>query len=324
MHAGPIAGSLRHAASALLALAQNGSAQVEAQTRLLRRLQTENANDRGAMTRNNAELARGLEEATAAMVSIKEAITHVQARYADVIEHTKQDLLANLQDKLKLTLASRKLPENLRGTPSIAARSSLVSELRSAVESEFSRLFQEVVPYISDVTQSLERKLSERINIAATALDIRIEYPHLPALRCSPSLAALGEPIATEFGGLAYAASWDRLTSAETKQQYTNLLEAEFVTIIHKLAQGARDELERTTRFILDHFHAHALHPVERSIEQRRTLVKEFGGAETGGRTSHDGRRKRVEDRLRRLEGDARAYEGVIADLASIRLIARE
>jgi GTP-binding protein EngB required for normal cell division len=324
MYGGPIAGSLRHAASALLALAKNGSAQVDAQIRLLRRLQTGNANDKGATTRNNAELVRGLQEATTAMLSIKDAITQVQARYADVIEHTKQDLVANLQDKLKLTLSFRKPLESPRGASSMAARSSLVSELRSAVESEFSRLFQEIVPYVSDVTQSLERKLSERINIAATALDIHIEYPHLPALRCTPSLVALGDPIATEFGGLAYAASWDRLISPERKQQYTKLLEAEFDTIINKLAQAARDELERTTRFIIDHFNAHALHPVEHVIEQRRTLMKELAGGGTGGGVSRDGGRKRVEDRLRRLEDDARAYEGVIAALTSLRLMAKE
>ncbi len=318
LHAGPIVGSLRHAASALLTLAQNGLARAEAQAEWMRTTSTRHSNDNGAA----AELAGELKAAAAALSSINEAITQVQARYGDVIDHAKQDLIANLQSKLRRILSAQQQADNPRASLSISARAALVSELRTSLEAEFSRLFQEVVSYISEVTRSVELKLLEKIDIAASVTRRPIEYPYLPALKCVPSLAALGEPIATEFGGLAV--SWNRATAPENKKQLLNLLEAEFAVIIAKLTEAARDELERTTRFILDHFHSHALRPVELIIELRQKLTSEGAKGAEDGRNGGNGRGREGRTELKRLEEDAKTYEGVITALQSIELDERE
>jgi GTP-binding protein EngB required for normal cell division len=321
LHAGPIVGSLRHAASALLALAKNGLARTEAQAEQMRATNARHPNDNGAPIGAEAELGRGLEAAVAAAASINETITQVQARYSDVIDHAKQDLIVHLQSKLKGILSAQERADNPRASLSISARSALVSELRTSLEAEFSRLFQDVNSYMSEVTKSVELTLSEKIDIAASALGLPIEYPHLPAFKCAPSLAALSDPIATEFGGLAHAASWNRATASENKRQLLNLLEAEFTIIIGKLAEAARDELERTTRFILDHFRFHASRPVELIIEFRRKPILEGSQAAEQARNGGHGQRgEALTTERKRLEDDAKTYAGVIAALQSIKL----
>ncbi len=202
----------------------------------------------------------------------------------------------------------------------------MVIGLRSDVEAEFSRQFQDLLSQINRVTHSAEQSLLEKIDFAADALDMHIEYPHLPALKCSPSLAALGEPIATELGGPAYAASsWPKLSSSEHNHQLLSLIKAEFDAIAEKLAQSAQEELERTTSFILDHFRSNVSHPLKLIIEQRRMLIAECcSNGDASDVEMGERRRESLENQLKQMESDASAYDSVSAALASIKIGEKE
>ena len=325
LYAGPIVDSLRHIASALLAIAKNGLARAEFRAEQIRESMARHPDDNGVATGVPTGSGGGIEDAIAALSSIDDTIAQVQARYSEVADRAKQDLIVDLRNSLKGNLAAKAQANDPRASLSIAARSALVSELRTSLEAEFSRRFQEIGSQITEFGKSAGLKLANDIERAASALGLPIEYPHLPAIKCAPSLAALGEPIATEFGGLAYAASWNRATAPENKKQFLELLEAEFAIIIGKLAEAARDELERTTRFIVDHFRSHAFRPVELMIELRRQPVLKDGQGPQEAHNGGDGRgREDLATELNRLEANARAYGEIIAALQSIKLEVKE
>ncbi len=321
LHSGSIAGSLRYAASALLALAKNGVTRAKAHADLVGEFILAAEDDRAAAERE-VGLRIGLDLAVATSSSVDEEIGRIQARYASIIETAKHELAKGLKEKVKSNLAScQERLADQRQPPSALGRSSIVIELRSDIEAEFSRLFQEVLSQIGDVTHAAEQSLSNKLNSAAYGLAARIKYPHLPALKCSPSLAALGEPIATEFAGLAHAPSWSKLATPEHRQRFLELIEAEFGAIVKRLARSGEEELDRTTAFILDHFRYNISHPLRLIIGERQALIAErhmhagAGRAETRA-AAHEG----LNDRLRQMESDVKAYAGVAGALASIRI----
>ena len=320
LHSGSIAGSLRHAATALLALSRNGLARAEANAELISRLITQDGDGGDDAIAGELGLATGLDDAAAGWSSINEEVDRIQARYTAIIENTKRDLAKKLKDTVKSSLSSRgEQQANPHEWLSAPGRSTIVIGLRSDIENEFSRRFQEILSEISDVTHSVERTLSEKIGLAADALKTRIEYPHLPALKCVPSLAALGEPIATEFAGSAYAPALAKLSSLEHKRQLLGVIEAEFGAIVEKLAQSAQQELDRTTSFILDHFRSNALHPLNLIIEQRRTLIEERRpNGESGDAEARRQRCESLKIQLKQMQGDAKAYDAAVTSLASI------
>jgi hypothetical protein len=168
------------------------------------------------------------------------------------------------------------------------------------------------------MTQVTEQSLAGRIESSARALAMRIDYPLLPALKCSPSLAALGEPIATELGG-AYASSWAKLSSSEQKRKVLGLIETEFAAVAEKLAQSGQEELERTTGFILDHFRSNISRPLRLVIEERQALIADHCVPD-GNADARLRRRESLKSRLKQIEADAGAYARAATTLASLKI----
>jgi hypothetical protein len=187
------------------------------------------------------------------------------------------------------------------------------------MEADFSDQFQAALSRINAVLHDAERSLQDKVGQGARALDMRIEYPSLPALSCSPSLTALSDPIATEFGGAAFASSWTRRLSLAEQDELKTVVRSQFEAIIQKLAQTAREELEKTTRFIMEHFRFHASHSFRLAIDQKQAIISAYrsgnnGGSQTAERTAF----QRPEMQLKQMERTADAYKGIAADLITI------
>ena len=106
LHGGSIAGSLRHAASALSALSKNGLARAETNAELIRGLIAPDQLGCAAATQTGGALRKKLDDAAAVWSSANDAIDQIQARYISIIENTKRNLAKILQDKVKLSLSS--------------------------------------------------------------------------------------------------------------------------------------------------------------------------------------------------------------------------
>lgn len=311
MHSGPIGGGLRHAASVLTALARNGLARANADAKLTQDLAASEME--GGTGAGAAVLTNSLEEAAEELSAIADICARIEAEFAQVLASVKEDLSAGLRHRLRerLRASIENGPDWRDGAAS--ARHSIVTDLRAALEAEFARLFDGIVAAIAKTTMLAERSVADRIALAAKLLDMPAEYPPLPALKCSPSLAALAEPISIEFGGMASASAWAKL-SEDRKQQSLGPIEAEFAVMIEKLAHSAHEELGRTAYFILDHFRSNAAYSIQVPIEQRRMIVSEcLGKAESSQRGNA------LKAWTHRLENDAKTFDAVLGTLASAR-----
>jgi hypothetical protein len=195
--------------------------------------------------------------------------------------------------------------------------------LRNGIEAEFSDQFKDALLRINVVIHDAEQKLQDNIARTARTLDMSIEYPSLPALNCSPSLAALSDPIAIEYGGAA-SSSWTRHLSSAEQDELKSVIESQFEAIIEKLSKSAREELEKTTQFILDHFRSHASYSLKLTIDQKQAIISEY-------RSSHDSSHctagspasEKLEIQLKQFEREVGDYKNIVKNLVAITIDAR-
>lgn len=309
---GPVAASLRYAASALLALSRNGLSRAETNAELVRALIAHSQNDPSATAKIADEHQAKHDETVEVRQLIDETIDQAQADYATIIEETKRKLAESLKVQLQQDLAASQDQTADTGSASSATvHLPIISRLRNRIEAEFSDQFQDVLSRINAVTHDAEQKLQDNVGRAAKTLDMSIEYPFLPALNCSPSLAALSDPIATEYGGAAFSSSWTRHLSPAEQDELKSVIESQFEAIIEKLSQSAREELEKTTQFILDHFRSHASHGLELTIDQKQAIISEYRCA--GAPAS-----EKLEFQLKQMEHDAGEYKSIATVLLTI------
>ena len=145
---------------------------------------------------------------------------------------------------------------------------------------------------------------------------MRIEYPLLPRLSYSPSLVALSDPIATEFGGAAFASSWTRRLSRAGQDELKSVVESQFEAIIEKLSQSTREELEKTTQFIMDHFRFHASHSLKLAIDQKQAILSEFRrGLDPSSQPTEGSSSDRLGMQLNQMGRNADKHKSISADL---------
>lgn len=300
LHSGAIAGGLRHTAAVLKTLSENGLARAEAETALMVALAEGAAGGKGDKA---AEVAGRLDEASAIATEMAATLGGARAAFESIVAGAGQTLSSAVTRKLANHV--RILREGFSPRDGAAVRHALSTELRALLETEFGAVFQETVAAIGREAIEAQTSLAAGVGRVASLLDTRLAYPALPAVKCSPSLAPLGEPLSIEFGGAAYMSSWARLP-VEERQRSLTVVEAEFIAIIARLAQSAEEELTRTTRFVLDHLRVNALHAVQITIDRRRALAEDWAGAASDDDT--DGRLQRIGERLARLEAEAGAF----------------
>lgn len=318
LRTGPVAASLRYAASALLALSRNGLIRTETNARLVRTLIARGDGDPSATAKIADEHQAKLDETAEVRQLIDATIDQAQADYATIIEETERKLTESLKAQLQQDLAS--LEEQTAGAGNAASSTMnlpIISRLRSRVEAEFSDQFQDALVRINVVIHDAEQKIRNNLARAVRALDMSIEYPFLPALNCAPSLAALSDPIAIEYGGTVFSSSWTRRLSPAEQDELKSVIKSQFEAIIEKLSQSAREELEKTTEFILDHFRFHASHSLKLVIDQKQAILSQY---RCDGAPSSD----RLENQLKQMERDAGEYKNIAKNLAAIRIDERK
>lgn len=310
LRTGPVAASLRYAASALLALSKNELTRTEPNAELVRAL-IAGAGDASATAKIADEHQVKLGETAEVRQLIDETINQAQANYTTIMEVTERKLIERLRARLRQDLAaSEAQATDTSNAPSATVRLPIISRLRSQIEAEFSDQFRDALSRTNAVTHDTEQKLQDNVGRAAAALNMGIEYPFLPALNCSPSLAALSDPIAIELGGSAFSSSWTGKLSPAEQDELKSVIESQFEAIIEKLSESARKELEKTTQFILDHFRSHASNCLKLTIDQRKAIISEcMGGAAPS---------EKLETQLKRLEGNAGEYRSIAKGLSAI------
>jgi GTP-binding protein EngB required for normal cell division len=320
LRTGPVAANLRYASSALLALAKNGLTRTETNAKLVRALLAHRDGDPSAAAKIADEHQAKLNEASAVRQLIDETIDQAQADYATIIAETVNKLIDTLKAQLQRDLAASEDQTAATGDAgSGPVRLPIISRLRSRIETELSDQFQGALSRINAVVHDAEQSLRDKVGRAAATLDMRIEYPCLPALNCSPSLAALSDPIATEVGGAAFSSSWTRRLSSAEQDELKSVIESQFKAIIEKLSQSAGEELEKTTQFIMEHFRFHASHSLKLAIDQKQAVISEYrGGVAPGSQPTEGSASGRPAIQLNQMERGADDYKGIAADLITI------
>jgi GTP-binding protein EngB required for normal cell division len=291
--------SIRYAASVLAALARNG------RSRTLRLGGLAEQRREGGEGWAPDALLQGVNEADAILNEIEGDIVAAAEKLGNVLAGHEASLIEMLRARMKARLAA--LPPAAEAEQAAFQLTSLVVKLRSELEQEFLAQFRSALAQITALARNTEESLRVKFARTAARLGTPMDYAGLPPLVTSPSLTALGDPVATDLGSLVHG-HWGGKPEAiaERTEEMRALIIAEFETIADKLAKSAKEELRATIAFILDHFHATALHTLERAITDQRALLTET--------LTHEGLRARAEDK----RGRARIYEKLADSLAKL------
>ncbi|MBX2805282.1 MAG: dynamin family protein [Hyphomicrobiales bacterium] len=316
---GPVASTMQYAAASLLILSKNGLTRTEKNAELVKTLMTHSESDPATAAKIAVEQQAKLDEISAVQQYIDETIGQAQANNASIIDGTVCSLLDNLNALLQERLdASQEQPDTAGHTPSETIRLPIISKLRSHIEEDFSNQFQSALSRINAVVHDAERELQDKLSGAADALDLRIEYPFLPALDCTPSLAALSDPIATEFGGAVFASSWTKRLSPAEQDKLKSVIKSQFETTIERLSQSAREELEKTTHFIMDHFRCHVAHSLKLAVDQKQAILAITPYlSDPASHATDVSVCERLGKELKKIELEAGGYEGVLAEIVA-------
>ncbi|WP_170937378.1 MULTISPECIES: dynamin family protein [Rhodomicrobium] len=257
MRSGPIADCLAFAAAALGAIAANCAAVAQAQADLAKRLLA-GATDEAALG------ALRQEQAAAASVAqeIVEIIAGCRSRFGEQVKAG----LAALRQQLTATLDAHATAIAAPGTRAEAAAepSVNVTPLRAALEHEFSQGFAAIHAGIGEAAAQAEARIQALVGRANDTAGMAVLCLPLPALKLTPPLAALADPIALAAGGTIQA-QWHRqqISAEERGARFRELVRTQFAAIIDKLCDAAAAETGRATAFILDHFRVSVLHCIE-------------------------------------------------------------
>jgi hypothetical protein len=210
--------------------------------------------------------------------------------------------------KMKACLAAS-AEEGTRGEPAAYHLTALVVRLRNELEQAFLHSFQGTLARMTECARDAEQSLQRHLDKAEEALGMVLDYAPLPALKGSPSLAALGEPVATDVGLLQ--GQWGGRTgaSAQRVQVMRGMIQTGFEAIADKLTKAADEELSRTKDFILDHFRVTVAHTLKMMIDEQRALLARLSSAPEGAPL-----RRRAEAE----QNEARIFTKLAGNLAAV------
>ena len=257
LRSGAIAGSIKYAASALAAIARSGASRALENAALADRMADGGVED----------LKVRLERAVGMLSDIESRIERAASHFDAVLGAHNAIMLERLNGKVAACLAEASESGGV-------ALGALTVRLRSALEQEFLTLFQEGLQRIEASSWETEQTLRQQLALAAETLHTVVHCPDLPAVQSTPSLAALGEPVATDIGGLIQD-QWGGgpLSQAEKAETMRSILAAEFEAIVGKLAQSAEHELKRSSGFMLEQMRVTASRALRATIEDQQSLL---------------------------------------------------
>jgi hypothetical protein len=267
LRSGTIAASITYAAGVLAGMARNGAVRAAENATVAERL------------------ARGESETTAAISTRVERaagiLSDIEARIealADSLDAVLRQHLASFPDRLNATvttaIADWRAEQNAAPGKQGGARLGALSvRLRSALEKEFLAAFQDILQQTNALCREAERALLGQLATAAEVLQTTFEHPELLSVASSPSLAALGDPVATDLGGLLQGQLSGTLSSPEKFEAMQSILATEFGAMVEKLSRSAQDELQRSTGFFLDQIGVTVRQALRTTIEDQRRLL---------------------------------------------------
>lgn len=274
LRVGPIANGIKYAASMLTSVARNTGARSAENAALAGSLIAER--EQGGAARPAADALRSSQGVAGDIVkTIDTRIEAAETALGDIRHACNAAILERLKGKVSECIDALRVQGASRPELSSAALfGPLVVRLRSDLEQEFLSIFQDAIQQITARSEAEETALQADLARAAEALNIGVHYSDLPALKSSPSLTALGEPVASDLGGLLHG-QWGvkPLSSPERAEELRSFIGAEFEAIVEKLAKAADDELVRTSVFILDHFRVNVSRALTAVIDERRSML---------------------------------------------------
>jgi GTP-binding protein EngB required for normal cell division len=283
LRVGTIANGIKYGASVLTSVARNGGARCAENAALASRLAAESEPGHAEMPATEAVRSS---QATAEDIgkSIEARIDATEAGFKTIIQTNTDAVLNRLKGKVRACIDALRQPGASKAEASGAAQlGPLVVRLRSELEQEFLTQFHDALQRMTDLSHDAEEALQADLAQAAEALNIGVHYCELPVLKSSPSLSALGEPVASDLGGLLYG-QWGSkpLASPERAEEMRGLVAAEFEAIAEKLAKSAEDELNRMQAFILDHFRVNVARALGAILQERRVMLGRLPSREDG------------------------------------------
>lgn len=299
---GGSANSIKYAAAVLAALARNGAARAQK----LAMLAAGGREGQGSM--DLGRLAAG----EAVLHSIADDIAKAEQRLASMVNGHFLSLTDSLRAKMKACLAAS-AEEGTRGEPAAFHLTALVVRLRTELEQAFLQSFQDTLARITECARDTEQSLQRHLDKAEEALGMVLDYAPLPALKGSPSLAALGEPVATDVSLLQGQLGGRSGASAQRVQAMRGMIRTGFEAIADKLAKAADDELSRTKAFILDHFRITVAHTLRMMIDEQRALLARLNSAPEGAPLRRRAEAEQIEARTFAKLGES------LAAVASLR-----
>ena len=267
LRTGPIASGIQYAASVLAAIARSGAARASENAVLAERLAGGGDESLQARVARAAGILAGIEGSIDTMAGDFDTILHKQNAV----------MLARLSAHVAAHIADARAATPTSGSTTLGG---LTVRLRSALELEFLTLFQEALQQVTARSLETEQALRRQVAAAAEALHTVIECPQLPAVKSSPSLAALGEPVATDIGSVMqgqWGAGW--LSPTEKADAMRAILTTEFEAIVGRLAQAAEDELHRSCGFMLEQIRMTVLQALRTAIEDQQSLLALAAGS---------------------------------------------
>jgi GTP-binding protein EngB required for normal cell division len=261
LRTGPVAGSIAYSASVLAAVARNGAARATENAALAERLA--DGNDGDAL-KARTEAAAGI------LAEIDGGIDALTAGFDAVLRDHHALMLERLNATLAASLAEWQAAP---GKPGLAGLGTLAVKLRSALEQEFLAVFQDALRQMTGLSQEAGKTLHEQVANAAQVLETAIECPELPAVTSSPSLAALGEPVATDVGSLVQGRWGGMLAAPEKTEAMQSIVAGEFEAIAAKLADAAAAELRRSSGFIVEQTRVTVAQALRSAIEEQRSVL---------------------------------------------------
>ena len=193
---------------------------------------------------------------------------------APVIQQDSAALSARLNARVTAVLADWSAErKSLPGKQAGAQLGALTVRLRSGLEQDFLTAFHDALNKITALSLDAEQALRKQMAAAEAVLETSIFCPELPAVKSSPSMAALGDPVATDVSGLMQGRLGGALASQEKLDAMQAIVAAEFAAIAEKLTNSAGEELRRATGFILDQMRATLSHALRTIMVERQSLL---------------------------------------------------
>ena len=321
MQTGPIADCLKFSTVALAAIAANSAACAETNAKLLARL-VESFRSRKILAEGELKRIReGLRKADEVAREIGGRVEASQSRVGDAIEIGFSALRQALIVTLEHHVAAVTVPSGGQQNSAYAGGQSVnVMPLRAALEQEFSQEFHRVHQRISDLMREAEARIQERVERIRNDNGVAIVYLPLPALKLTPPLSALGEPIALASGGTIQAEWWRQSISPEERaSRFRELIRTQFITIIDKLCKEGAQEIMSATNFILNHFRMSVLHCLDASTQAQRANLDDYLVTFAGDINEFRRGSERLTSERDQLRARADSYRRISAELTPLR-----